>query len=68
MTLDDMFSEELDQIVRLAGISKQSPSDNLTDTAAEKVEYQKKHKVQPGTEEWFRLWFARPYLTGERPY
>ena len=68
MTLDDMFGQELDQIVRLSGISKQSPSDNLTDTATEKVEYQKKHKVQPGTEEWFRLWFARPYLTGERPY
>jgi hypothetical protein len=26
---------------------------------------QKKRKIQPGTDEWFQLWFSRPYLTGE---
>lgn len=69
MTLDDMFKEELDHLVQLAGIVKQSSSsDNLTDTANEKAMYQKNNNVKPGTEEWFRLWFARPYLTGEKPY
>lgn len=23
--------------------------------------------IKPGTPEWFRLWFARPLLTGEKP-
>ena len=32
-----------------------------------KAQYQKKHKIQPGTDEWFKLWFAKPKLTGENP-
>jgi hypothetical protein len=27
----------------------------------------KQHDIRPGTEEWFKLWFSKPYLTGERP-
>jgi hypothetical protein len=27
----------------------------------------KKHDIRPGTEEWFKLWFSLPYLTGEKP-
>ena len=60
----------------LAGISNRaslSPYTVHTDetisyTAQEKSEYQKKNQVQPGTDEWFRLWFARPHLTGENPF
>jgi hypothetical protein len=68
MKLDDMFGQEIDELVRLAGITKHTSSDNLTDTASEKANYQKTNDIKPGTEEWFRLWFARPYLTGEKPY
>jgi len=25
---------------------------------------QRKNKIQPGSEDWFKLWFSRPYLTG----
>jgi len=24
--------------------------------------------IKPGTDEWFRLWFSRPGLTGDKPY
>jgi len=34
----------------------------------EKINYQNEHNVQPGTTEWFRLWFSKPYLTGEKPF
>lgn len=33
----------------------------------DKAEYMRKHNIRPGTDEWFRLWFSRPALTGEKP-
>ena len=41
---------------------------NCSETAMEKVNYQKNNNVKPGTPEWFRLWFSLPYLTGEKPF
>jgi len=41
---------------------------NPSITAAEKINYQNNNNVQPGSPEWFRLWFAKPYLTGEKPF
>ena len=60
----------LKELQALAGIKKPTETDgsNISYTAAEKRAYEKKHNIKPGTEEWFRLWFARPYLTGENPY
>lgn len=40
---------------------------NITVTANEKARLMKENNIQPGTSEWFRLWFSRPYLTGDRP-
>ena len=74
--------DELDDIKRLAGIgnnnigrlqeytgegSVKTEASNLTHTAQEKAEYQAKHNIEPGTQEWFKLWFSKPYLTGEKP-
>ena len=63
---------DLKQLKRLAGIkdpATHTPSvgENVSHSATEKAQYQRKHNIQPGTQEWFRLWFARPYLTGENP-
>lgn len=41
---------------------------NISKTAMEKVDYQNNNNVQPGSPEWFRLWFSKPYLTGETPW
>ena len=41
---------------------------NISKTAMEKSNYQQEHNIQPGTPEWFRLWFSKPYLTGEKPW
>jgi hypothetical protein len=48
--------------------SVKTEGSNVSKTAMEKVNYQNTHNIQPGTPEWFRLWFSKPYLTGEQPW
>ena len=67
--------DSIDELKFLAGIQnrpamteyKGFPGSNISVTGNEKGELMKKHDIRPGTEEWFRLWFSKPYLTGERP-
>jgi hypothetical protein len=40
---------------------------NMSVTGNEKEQLMKKHNIEPGTPEWFKLWFSLPYLTGEKP-
>ena len=40
---------------------------NISTTGMEKQRLEKEHNIKPGSPEWFRLWFSRPYLTGEKP-
>lgn len=40
---------------------------NISITGMEKRRLEKEHNIKPGTPEWFKLWFSRPYLTGEQP-
>jgi len=40
---------------------------NMSVTGTEKGEMMKKNNIQPGTPEWFKLWFSLPYMTGEKP-
>ena len=64
---------DLKTLKTLAGIPEQQNNDepsmgeNLSYAGTEKAEYQRKHGIKPGTPEWFKLWFARPKLTGENP-
>lgn len=69
---DAVLSEEdLNNIKVLAGLrpnikqTRFENNSNLTHTAMKRVEYMKEHNIQPGTQEWFRLWFSKPYLTGD---
>ena len=60
----------IEELKKLAGVDKNtepSMGENLSYTGSEKAKYQRKHGIQPGTDQWFRLWFARPKLTGENP-
>ena len=66
----------LEELQRMAGIReegygnslrKTTEGSNISLTGNEKAELQKKHDIQPGTPEWFQLWFSLPYLTGEKP-
>lgn len=62
----------LEELQRLSGIReyRNTPTDqgsNISVTAAEKARIQREKNIQPGTPEWFQLWFSLPYLTGEKP-
>ena len=66
----------VEDLQRLAGIRRQgygnslrkaTEGSNISITGNEKAELQRKHNIQPGTPEWFQLWFSLPYLTGEKP-
>ena len=69
--------DELDRMKWLAGITPANLSNmqpynpdsgsNISITGTEKAEIQREKNIQPGTDEWFRLWFSKPYLTGETP-
>jgi hypothetical protein len=41
---------------------------NITVTAAENAKVMREKNIQPGTPEWFQLWFSLPYLTGEKKF
>ena len=67
--------DSIEELKTLAGISNRAVmqeyrgflGSNISVTGNEKGELMKKHDIRPGTEEWFRLWFSKPYLTGEKP-
>lgn len=73
------MSDPIKDLQHLAGIKKnQSPTanrdgglspigSNISLTGMEKRRLEKEHNIKPGTDEWFQLWFSRPYLTGEPP-
>jgi hypothetical protein len=58
---------EADKLRKLAGIDKEAQSPITGEIGTNKAEYMRKHDIKPGTDEWFKLWFARPMLTGENP-
>ena len=63
----------IEDLKKLAGIDKEQQSndpsmgENLSYIGTAKAEYQRKHNIRPGSDEWFKLWFAQPKLTGENP-
>ncbi len=67
--------DSIEELKRLAGITNRAvmqeyhgyPGSNISVTGNEKGELMKKHDIRPGTEEWFKLWFSKPWLTGEKP-
>lgn len=55
-------NEDIARLRKLSGINE-----NMSITGTEKREIEKKNKVEPGTDEWFKLWFSLPFMTGEKP-
>lgn len=67
--------DPISELKKLAGINQfkgYTPytieqGSNISLTGNEKGELMKKHNIEPGTPEWFQLWFSLPYMTGEKP-
>jgi len=67
--------DDIEQLKMLAGIGNRAvmqeyrgfAGSNISVTGNEKGELMKQHDIRPGTDAWFKLWFSKPYLTGEKP-
>lgn len=66
----------LEDLQRLSGVRTQgyansarraTEGSNISLTGTEKARLQRERNIEPGTPEWFQLWFSLPYLTGEHP-
>jgi len=63
---------DINDIKRLAGITEfkgyeKYQGSNISITGTEKKQIEREKGIKPGTEDWFKLWFSLPYLTGENP-
>jgi hypothetical protein len=62
--------DELEYIKKLAGVNEfkgyteYKIDENPSITAAAIKQKERDMGVKPGDEEWFKLWFSKPYMTG----
>lgn len=61
----------IDELKKLAGInefkgySEYKIDENPSETAAAIKAKEKKMGIKPGDNEWFKLWFSKPFMTGQ---
>jgi hypothetical protein len=64
--------DELARIRKLAGITEYKgmtpyAGSNISITGTEKKIIEREQNIQPGTEDWFKLWFSLPKFMGGEP-
>ena len=63
--------DELEYIKKLAGVnefkgySEYKIDENPSETAAGIKKKEKELGLKPGDPDWFKLWFSKPYMTGQ---
>jgi hypothetical protein len=50
------------------GKTSNSYGETFGQAGQEKTNIMRKHNIKPGDEEWFKLWFSLPYMTGEKSH
>ena len=61
---------DLKELQKLAGITNEFrgyepyEGSNISVTGTEKKKIEREKGIEPGTDEWFKLWFSLPYMTG----
>ena len=58
--------DSIDDLKKLAGVNENTNTD--IDTSVNRGQIMRERNIKPGTDEWFKLWFAKPKLTGEKPF
>lgn len=63
---------DINELKKLAGITNEFTgykpyNENISVTGTEKKRIERERNIQPGTDEWFKLWFSLPGLTGNAP-
>jgi len=62
--------DEIEYLKLLAGVNQYNgyqpvTVENMSKTAAELKKKEKKLGLKPGDQDWFKLWFSLPYMTGK---
>ena len=61
----------IDELKRLSGAGKVTGESMIgadVNLAARRKQYIRENNIKPGTQEWFRVMFAKPELTDENPF
>jgi len=62
--------DEIKDLQRLAGIhefkgySEYKIDENPSITATQRKQQERERGIKPGDDEWFKLWFSKPFMTG----
>lgn len=59
--------DSIDDLKKLAGVNE-SYGETISQNGTDFGKIQRERNIRPGSDEWFRLWFSKPKLTGETPY
>jgi hypothetical protein len=57
----------LDELKRLSGVDKVQPEYKVVDNQ-QKHQFMRENNIKPGDQAWFKLWYAKPHITGEDPF
>ena len=60
--------DSIDDFKRLAGVTGTSYGETISQNGTNFGQIQRERNIRPGDPEWFRLYFSKPLLTGEKPY
>ena len=58
----------LDDLKRLSGVDKVNSESANQITNEQTHQFMRENNIRPGDQAWFKLWHAKPHLTGEDPF
>lgn len=56
----------LDDLKRLSGVDNIKQESKFSHV--DKGKFMRENNIKPGSDAWFKLWFAKPDITGENPF
>lgn len=62
MNLDEL--KKLAGITEFTGYTEYKIDENPSETATALKKKEKEMGLKPGDQDWFKLWFSNPYMTG----
>lgn len=65
---EDMSLSELKRLSGSGQITGEYSYTPLHELAQKKQQYMRENNIKPGTQEWFKVMFAKPHITGEDPF
>lgn len=66
MSLDDL--KRLSGSGKITGEHSYKSLQDIHELTHKKQQYMRENNIRPGDQAWFKLMFAKPYITGEDPF